>query len=81
MRRVTKAGKEYCMHNLVSMIVEILAEEHSSTPINQHLIDFSQSKTYAKLYDYKTRLWAEGPDYILGLYAEEKNIRISFLMD
>lgn len=78
--RIAKAGKEYCMHNLVSMVVESLSEEYPSTPKNQHLLDFSKSKTYAKLYDPKTRLWAEGPDYILGLYAKEKNMKISFLM-
>ena len=78
--RIAKAGKEYCMHNLVSMVVESLSEEYPSTPKNQHLLDFIKSKTYAKLYDPKTRLWAEGPDYILGLYAKEKNMKISFLM-
>lgn len=78
--RMTKSRKEYCMHNLVSMIVESLSEEYPAIPKNQHLLDFSKSKTYAQLYDPKTKLWAEGPDYILGLYADEKNLKISFLM-
>ncbi len=77
--RISNAQKEYCMHNLVSMIVESLSEEYPNVSPNKLLADFSQSETYAKLYNPKTRLWAEGPDYVLGLYAEENNLDISFL--
>ena len=68
----TKEIKEYCMHNLVSMVVEKL---HARYPQNSEIdlmCEFSQSKTYALLFEPETGLWKEGPDYILSLYTKEK---------
>lgn len=75
---VSQNAKEFCMHNLVSMATEIMTQNTSISAVS-FLEEFSKSKTYAKLYDPKTRLWAEGPNYILGLYAEEKGLNFSFL--
>ena len=75
---VNQNAKEFCMHNLVSMITEIIVQNTNMSAIS-FLEEFSKSKTYAKLYDPKTRLWAEGPNYILELYAEEKGISFPFL--
>lgn len=65
-------NKEYCMHNLVSMVVEKL---HARYPQNSEIdliSEFSQSRTYVLLFDSETGLWKEGPDYILSLYTKEK---------
>ena len=75
---VNQKAKEFCMHNLVSMATEIMTQNTNISAVS-FLEEFSKSKTYAKLYDPKTRLWAEGPNYILGLYAEEKGLNFSFL--
>lgn len=70
-----KEEKILCADRLVSMIEEDLRDYGY-----KDLIDiFEKSKTYALLYDFRTRLWAEGPDYILGKFAEEKDIKIDFL--
>ncbi|MDD6484206.1 MAG: hypothetical protein PUF72_06485 [Clostridiales bacterium] len=41
---------------------------------NQILSDFTASKTYSELFREETGLWAEGPDYIINMYFEEKGI-------
>lgn len=63
--------KEYCMHNLASQVIEKLVMEYPQKKEEDLVADFTQSNTYKKLFDEKTRLWAEGPDYILNLYYEE----------
>lgn len=64
--------KQYCMHNLLSMVMEKLIIVFPHEKEEDLMADFTQSDTYRKLLDEKTRLWAEGPDYILNLYYEEK---------
>lgn len=78
---VTQDGKAYCAHNLVVMVIETLHSIYPNISNEKLLSEFSQSKTYSLLYDFKTRLWAEGPDYILGLYAEEKGVKLKYLDD
>lgn len=73
---VNDPGKEYCAYNLVTMVIESLCELFPSASRNQLLTTFSQSKTYSLLYDFETRLWAEGPDYILEMYAKETGFDI-----
>lgn len=68
----TKEIKEYCMHNLVSMVVEKLHFCHPQYSEIDLMCEFSQSKTYALLFEPETGLWKEGPDYILSLYTKEK---------
>ena len=48
--------------------------EENRTPFEQELLEFAESKTYGDLFDYETRIWAEGPDYLRGLYEEEKKV-------
>lgn len=69
----TKEVKEYCMHNLVSMVVEKLHFCHPQYSEIDLMCEFSQSKTYALLFEPETGLWKEGPDYILSLYSKERN--------
>lgn len=78
---VSKEGKEYCMHNLVSMVIGKLCLIYPQLSADELLFTFSKSKTYRKLFNPETRLWAEGPDYILGLYAEEKGVKLKYLED
>ncbi len=68
------ASKQYCMHNLVSMVVEKLLEKDPNKKEEDVIFEFSQSKTHENLFNEKTRLWAEGPDYIIELYEDELNI-------
>lgn len=78
---VKKDSKAYCAHNLVVMVINTLHSIYPNISNEELLSEFSQSKTYSLLYDFKTRLWAEGPDYILGLYAKEKGVRLKVLED
>lgn len=65
-------NKEYCMHNLVSMVVEKLHFCHPQYSEIDLMCEFSQSKTYALLFEPETGLWKEEPDYIISLYEKEK---------
>lgn len=71
---VTKEVKEFCAHNLVSIIIQDIKEYFPNTDENQILSDFTASKTYTQLFREETGLWAEGSDYIMNMYLEEKNI-------
>lgn len=73
--KATKKAKELCAHNLVSMATHDMKEYFPDTPDNQILSDFTSSKTYSELFREETGLWAEGPDYIINMYLEEKGIR------
>lgn len=68
----TKEVKEYCMNNLVSMIVEKLHTRYPQYSEIDLMSEFSQSRTYALLFDSETGLWKEGPDYIISLYEKER---------
>lgn len=72
--KATKEAKEFCAHNLVSMVINDIKEYFPYTPENQILSDFTSSKTYSELFREETGLWAEGPDYIMNMYFEEKAI-------
>ena len=63
---VDKYGKQYCINNLVAMIVETLSED-TCTDSDAMLAQFTQSKTYELLCDVKTGLWTQGPDYIISI--------------
>lgn len=73
---VRKVVKEFCAHNLVSMIVTDMQKRYfSDTDTNELLSDFSSSETYNKLFDIQTGLWSEGSDYVMNMYFEEKGIK------
>lgn len=78
---VTDKEKELCAKRLISMIIDTLHNiipEHSKDSL---LEDFINSKTHSMLFDFETKLWTEGPDYILCLYAEEKEIILNIFDD
>lgn len=72
--KATKEVKEFCAHNLTAMVIHDIKEYCPNTSESQILSDFTASKTYAKLFREETGLWAEGPDYIIDMYFEEKGI-------
>lgn len=69
----TKEIKEYCMHNLVAMVINKLCMCNSKYSEIDLISNFSQSRTYALLFDSETGLWKGGPDYIISLYEKERN--------
>lgn len=72
--KATKEVKEFCAHNLVAIIMQDIKEYFPDTEETQIIADFTASKTYTQLFDEETRLWAEGSDYIMNMYLEEKGI-------
>ena len=70
----TNEAKEFCAHNLVAMIIQDMKENFPDMGENQILAEFTSSKTYSDLFRLETGLWAEGPDYIMNMYFEEKGI-------
>ncbi len=70
-----KEEKKLCADRLVEMIEEDLKDFGYEGLIE----NFRTSETFEQLYNYKTRLWSRGPDYIVGLFAREKNLKITFL--
>ena len=73
--KTTKEVKEFCAHNLVAIIMQDIKKYLPDVDDNQIIADFTSSKTYAQLFDEETGLWAEGSDYIMNLYFEEKGIK------
>ena len=71
---VTSEVKEFCAHNLVAIIMQDIKEYFSEMSDEELLSDFTASGTYSKLFGEKNGLWAEGPDYILNMYLEEKGV-------
>lgn len=72
--KTTKEVKEFCAHNLVAIIAQDIKKYLPNIDDTEFLADFTSSKTYTQLFDEETRLWAEGSDYIMNLYFEEKGI-------
>ena len=71
---VEKEVKEFCAHNLVAIIIRDIKEYFPDTNENKLLADFTSSETYSKLFKEETGLWAEGSDYIMNMYLDEKGI-------
>ena len=58
------------------MMIDTIQMFHPDISRNEFISEFTKSDTCRLLYDLKTRLWAEGPNYIIGLYEEEKGITL-----
>lgn len=68
---ITQKQKEYCVHNLAAMVLNKICQSNKGLSYSEAAESFFSSLTYAALINPKTYLWAEGPDYILGLFEEE----------
>lgn len=73
---VSTEVKEFCAHNLVAIIMQDVKEYIKGMTDEEIMADFTASKTYSELFRENTGLWAEGSDYILNLYLEEKGLSI-----
>ena len=72
---IKKEQKEYCAHNIVSMIVSDAVHYFPNISSDVFMNEFILSQTYKRLFDFKNGLWEKAPDYILNLYLEEKGLR------
>lgn len=67
---ITKEKMNYTIDLLVTMIVDELADILGRDR-NDILPEFVLSKTGKALYDISTKLWCNGPSYIVDIYLEE----------
>ena len=67
---ISKEKMNYTIDLLVTMVTDEIAEE-TGKDRKEILTDFLCSKTGKALYDEKTKLWCNGPEYIAELYREE----------
>lgn len=67
---VSKEKMNYTIDLLITMVTDEIAEE-TGRDRKEVLTDFLCSKTGKALYDETTRLWCNGPSYIVELYMEE----------
>lgn len=68
---MNKEEKIYCVHNLASLVIDELLMKFPNTDPVDLFRNFYGSRTYKKLCDVDTRLWAEGPIYIMNMYLKE----------
>ena len=64
--RISKEKMDYTIDLLISMVTDEIANETGKNR-NDVLTDFLCSKTGKALYDPSTRLWCNGPSYIVEL--------------
>lgn len=62
---------ENLVHRMVSKISLELLDIFKCEDCFQVIEKFSKSRTFEKLFDFKTELWRESPDYIIECYLEE----------
>ncbi|WP_172135917.1 hypothetical protein [Adlercreutzia sp. ZJ473] len=61
---------EACAVLAMRMMLEDLATE-TGRAFDELLVAFASSNAYSMLFDFETRLWAEGPDYLRGVWERE----------
>lgn len=71
--KVTKEQKEMCAVLVMKMMLTDWSEQ-SGRNFTELFLTFTKSKTYRQLFDFKTGLWREGPDYLFDFYMAEKKI-------
>lgn len=62
--------KEVCAILVMRTMLEDYCKDTGKN-FEQELLKFTRSKTYEALFDFGTRLWAEGPDYLRDTYEAE----------
>lgn len=67
---IPKERMDYTIDLLITMIVEEIVE-NTGRDSKDVLADFILSKTGKALYDESTKLWCNGPSYIVDMYMEE----------
>ena len=66
---LTDEQKEACAVGVMRTMLEDYSERHG-VPFDAALAAFAQSPCYDALFDFDTRLWAEGPDYLASLFED-----------
>ena len=66
---VTDAQKEACAIGAMRVMLEDYSQREG-VPFAEALLRFADTVWYEKLFDFETRLWAEGPDYLGSLFTE-----------
>lgn len=66
--------KEVCAILVMRTMLEDYCK-HTGKNFERELLKFTRSRTYESLFDFETRLWAEGPDYIADIYQDELKSR------
>ncbi len=68
---LTESQMEACAVMAMRMMLEDFSDEKGCS-FPDALVRFAGSRTYQMLFDYDTRLWAEGPDYLRGVWMREE---------
>ncbi|MCM1180808.1 MAG: hypothetical protein NC347_11160 [Clostridium sp.] len=71
LKDVTEDQRKFAVDAMVTLVVEELADELKLDPTTT-LKEFVASKTGALLYDESSKLWWNGPSYIVNMYKEER---------
>ena len=64
---------EYLVNAMVANILLNLLDKFKDKDCFEILNEFSQSRTFENLWNEKTELWKESPDYIIEEYLRERN--------
>ena len=67
---MTREKRDSAIGLLVTMVVQSRAEREGRS-FSEVFSEFRKSDTYAQLFDPKTGLWMNGPDYISDEYDLE----------
>lgn len=73
-KMIPKEKMDYTIDVLVTMVVEELAKELKKEP-KEILVEFVLSKTGQALYAEHTKLWCNGPSYIVDMFMEERKYK------
>ena len=70
---ITDNQRESCSVLVMQKLLEKYSEKHK-VAFDEAFSIFAKSKIYNQLFNYETRLWTEGPDYLLKLFEDNINI-------
>ena len=66
---VSDEQKEACAISTMRSMLEDYSDD-TGEPFDEALVQFAMSPVYPLLFDFETRLWAEGPSYLRSLFEE-----------
>lgn len=69
---VTDEQREACAVEVMRAMLEDFCDD-TNTPFDVALDAFASSRTYNLLFDFDSRMWAEGPGYLRYFWLREQN--------
>ena len=69
---ITDKQRECCAVLVMQRLLEKYSKKHSLN-FDEAFAIFANSSLYSELFNYKTRLWTEGPDYLLQIFEDNIN--------